>query len=508
MNEPRAVVSLRCWTDFASVDAVLGRCLGDLGGLDRTVRPGQVVLIKPNITANAPASSGGTTHVELVEALVRRVQALGPARVIVAEGTGAFGVRQETAFPADGWREMAARTGAELYNLDAGPHVDISPPRPRYPHPLRYAQPVLSADIYISVPVLKTHNGADYTVALKNGFAVLPQAQRSEIHGQGLLEQALVDLNRVHAPDLVVVDGWDGAEGLAGGTHFERPAGARLMLASRDPVAVDVVAKEVMGLPAPTRYLTWAAEDGLGEGDLARIALRGGPLDACRHPFLSPAEEYLEGMPGLSIRDLAACSGCRVNTLMSLHRFYGQRLLQPVTLVYGGADVVWNDSPCYRGAAWQGPPPPLDGVTLSIGDCAARVGCSAHVPGCPPTTAQVMDALDALGCVCVRCREVAREALAGAPEELLRHLRVSAAGAQVHVGERVQRASWHLELLVGDCVAGPQSSYGRAVTGRARSFGMDPERDIVLLEGCPPSAKAVRGALGRLAAALAAHHSD
>ena len=261
----RAQVCIRHWTSWP-VDELLAECLQALGGIERFVHAGQVVVIKPNITADAPSESGGTTHVELVEALVRLVQPCAPGRLVVAEGTGKFGIQQETAFLHGGWREMAARTGVELYNLDAGPHRDISLPNGRYGKPLPVAELILDCDVLITVPCLKTHPSCDYTVSIKNGFSHIHQLKRSEVHSEYRIEEVLTDLARIRKPDLCVVDAWDGAEGVAGGTNFDHPAGARLLLAGADPVAVDVVSREVMGLHAPTRYLNWAIQDGVGCG--------------------------------------------------------------------------------------------------------------------------------------------------------------------------------------------------------------------------------------------------
>ena len=94
MNDSKVRVALRRWTDFAGMSAVLGRCLEDPGGIDCIVRPGRTVVIKPNLTANAPSSSGGTTHVELVEAIGHEVQRCRPGRVVVAEGAAGCGGRR------------------------------------------------------------------------------------------------------------------------------------------------------------------------------------------------------------------------------------------------------------------------------------------------------------------------------------------------------------------------------------------------------------------------------
>jgi uncharacterized protein (DUF362 family) len=130
MAYPASLVSVRHWRVFDELEAVLAACLDDVGGLAGKVRPGDLVVIKPNLTANAPASSGGTTHVELVAALIGLLRPCQPGRIVVAEGTGRFGPIMETAFPTGGWREMAAELGVELVNLDSGPHDEIKWRRP------------------------------------------------------------------------------------------------------------------------------------------------------------------------------------------------------------------------------------------------------------------------------------------------------------------------------------------------------------------------------------------
>jgi uncharacterized protein (DUF362 family) len=470
------LVSIRRWERFDDYVTLIDALLEDLYGGAAPIAPGGTVVIKPNITANAPSASGGTTHRELVEGLVLAARRWRPGRIVVAEGTGAFGPSHETAFPTGGWREMAARLGVELYNLDAGEHVERPLDKPRYPHPLPLSQLVLEADLFISVPLLKTHVSADYTVALKNSFALTPQATRSEIHRQYLLEEALVDINRVRTPDLILVDGWDGAEGIAGGTDFERPGGARVMLAGTDPVAVDLISRELMGLSMRTRYLEWAIAEGVGCGDRSRITVYGAsPQGLCR-PFMTPADELLQRMPGLTLMDCDACSGCRVSALAALRRAHAARLTEPLTVVYGGAETDQAS----------------EGAVLYVGDCAsAHAGEHPSVPGCPPEAEAVHRALLEMGVVCQKCVAAAREALQCLPPEALARLRVTAAGEMVFAGPAFDFYQPHRAVIVGDCSA----DYARVVRERAPSLGMDPEGDVAFVTGCPATVTDIRRAL-------------
>lgn len=465
----QAIVTIRPWREFSALKDTLDACLQDLGGIEGFIKPGQTVVIKPNLTANAPESSGGTTHVDLVAAIVEAVQAASPGQIIIAEGTGAFGASHETAFPTGGWREMASRLGVTLYNLDAGPHDEILVPGGRYPSPLPFSRLVRECDVFISVPCLKTHIATDYTVALKNSFALTPQWKRSEIHREHRIEEALVDLNRIRKPDLIIVDGWDGAEGIAGGTDFKRPAKARLMLAGDDPVAVDVIARVLMGIDYQrTRYLEWAIEDGIGIGDRERITLRGSPLEELQRRFMTPAEELEIILPGLTLLDLGACSGCRIATLSAVQRFRHQKLLKPLRLVYGGERQA----------------PASDVTTIFVGDCAVQqAGDLGHrVPGCPADAQEVFVSISETGCVCQECRAIAQEALANSPSAARAWLRVTAAAGEVFQGDKVIRGQEHVELVVGDCM----ERYVHILRERAAQFGMDAEQDIIWVHGCPP----------------------
>ncbi|HHX63530.1 MAG TPA: DUF362 domain-containing protein [Chloroflexi bacterium] len=478
LSDDRTTIALRRWTVFEDLDAVLARCLDDLGGIGRYVRPGQTVVIKPNITADMPACTGGTTHVEIAEALVGQLRLAGAGRIIVAEGTGRFGTSHETAFLHNGWREMAARTGIELYNLDAGPHRTVDLPDRRYTGELPISELVLDADVLISIPCLKTHVSTDYTVALKNSFALTPQATRSEIHRASMIEEALVDINRIRPPDLVVVDGWDGAEGIAGGTNFDRPARARLMLVGGDAVAVDLIARELMRFDAPTRYLTWAAESGIGIGDRSRIDVLGDDVSACSRRFMTAGDELCLMVPGLTLCDRKACSGCRTTATSVVRRFSLQKLNRPLEVIYGGEGAV----------------PTVNGKALVVGDCArdcAHLG--AHVAGCPPTMAALAAALEEMDIVCLECRDVARRVMDDLPVSLGAHLRVAAAGAEVFAGTQVVPDEWHRTLIVGDC----SDRYVGVVCERATQFGLDPERDVIWVQGCPATEEAVRDALLR-----------
>ena len=52
-------------------------CLAPLGGMSSFVRPGQRVLVKPNLLSPAPPEAAITTHPAVVRAVVRLVKEAG-----------------------------------------------------------------------------------------------------------------------------------------------------------------------------------------------------------------------------------------------------------------------------------------------------------------------------------------------------------------------------------------------------------------------------------------------
>ena len=95
----------------------LGEVVGRLGGIGRFVRPGQRVLLKPNLLSPKHPRHAVTTHPAIVEAMVRLVQEAGGEPLIADSAPAsvpfsAAGLRR--LYEATGMSGVAARTGALL----------------------------------------------------------------------------------------------------------------------------------------------------------------------------------------------------------------------------------------------------------------------------------------------------------------------------------------------------------------------------------------------------------
>ena len=74
----KPVSAVRCRTyETDLIDAAVRRAVGLLGGMEKFIRPGARVLIKPNMLAAKSPDKAVTTHPEVVRAAVRLVVEAG-----------------------------------------------------------------------------------------------------------------------------------------------------------------------------------------------------------------------------------------------------------------------------------------------------------------------------------------------------------------------------------------------------------------------------------------------
>jgi hypothetical protein len=205
---------------------------------------------------------------------------------------------------------------------------------------------------------------------------VMPGAEKKKTHRLGL-ELAIADLLSVVKPHFAVVDGLVGAEGL-----WEYPddcVAMGLVGAGRDPVAVDSVFAQIMGVsPADVMHLVYCHKKGLGIYDPGSIETVGPPIPEVRRPFLPAFEVLRKRYPGLTIQAEKACTGCTgelISTLIYIREAKQLERLNDLTVIMGEA------------------PKPLPGdKVVVIGKCAQGLKDRfPFVPGCPPAADSITE---------------------------------------------------------------------------------------------------------------------
>lgn len=281
-----AVAVTRCVEyDTERIEAAVRRCVNLLGGMARFVKPGQRVLVKPNLVHASDPAKAIVTHPTVVGAVVRMVQEAG-GRVLIADNPFILPVTQsgwDSLYERVGLTAVAAETEAEL-----NAHI-VPVQRPHAQGTLiklvDTSSFVTESDVVISVPKLKTHGLMRLTGAVKNLFGTVPGTIKAGYHVKlqtvDRFAEMLLDLASFVQPQLTVMDavvGMDG-DGPAAGQPF--PIGA--ILAASDPVTLDVAALALVGHePASVATVSRAMARGWTTGRVADLDLLGGDLRSLR----------------------------------------------------------------------------------------------------------------------------------------------------------------------------------------------------------------------------------
>ncbi|NPV08236.1 MAG: DUF362 domain-containing protein [Anaerolineae bacterium] len=277
-------VSIRPCPSYAraEVEAAVARAVGDLGGFRSFIRPGETVLVKPNLLVASSPEKGVTTHPEVVRAVVVGCQEAG-AEVWVGDSPG-FGSAVRVAERC-GIMDVCRETGARFVPFTGGkpaPHAEG-----RVAKSFVLAQPVLRADKVISVAKLKTHGLMLYTGAVKNLYGTIAGIEKARLHvtyqSPAAFGRMLVDLYHAVSPALSVVDAVVGMEGAGPRNGDLRDVG--LILAGADGLAVDLAAAAVIGAdPERIPYLAAAAELDPDALRLDRLQVSGLSLEQAAVP--------------------------------------------------------------------------------------------------------------------------------------------------------------------------------------------------------------------------------
>jgi uncharacterized protein (DUF362 family) len=255
----------------ADPEATTAAALAALGGVQRFVRRGDDVVIKPNIcTGYHGPEYAATTNPVVVGTLVALCRKAGAGRVRVMDSP--FGGPADEAYRVSGIAAAVAEAGGEMEIMAPAKFQRYRIPDGKAITSWPIYRDVLASDVLIDVPIVKTHGLTRLTLAGKNLLGVV--LDPGDIHSD--IGQRTADLVSVCRPTLTVVDAVRvlTANGPTGGdlNDVER---LDTVLASADIVAADSYAATLLGQRGEDiPYVRAAAAMGLGEIDLERVEVR------------------------------------------------------------------------------------------------------------------------------------------------------------------------------------------------------------------------------------------
>jgi len=282
------VAVIRCDTyEREEVAAAVRQAAQSLG--TEIASSGEKGLLKPNLIEALPPEASGTTHPEVVRALVGLFREKG-AEVYIGDSSRFGNVGNTSkAFEVCGMARVAEEEGVELVNLEADDVIKETPERDIlqkiYP-----AKTLEAFDRIVSIPKLKTHMLMKFSGAPKNLVGCIPGGGKALAHAIGntteKFARMVVALTKVLKPSLSVMDGIWGMEG--NGPVYGEPRKLGLIFASENPFALDWVASGRIGYePREVEIIASAIE----EGELVPEEIEVIGDKVLQVDFLKPTEE-------------------------------------------------------------------------------------------------------------------------------------------------------------------------------------------------------------------------
>jgi len=225
-------------------EVMFRRAITELGGMGKFVKKGQKVVVKPNIGWDKTPELAGNTNPKLVTEVIRQCLSAGASEVVVFDHT------------CDDWVKCYKNSGIEAAAKAAGAKVipaheesyykEVNLPRGVKLKSTKIHEAIINCDVWINLPILKHHGGANLTMSMKNYMGIVWDRR---IFHRTDLQQCIADVcTYAKKPVLNIVDAYrvvktNGPQGRST-ADVVNPKG---LFISQDIVAVDTAAAKFFG---------------------------------------------------------------------------------------------------------------------------------------------------------------------------------------------------------------------------------------------------------------------
>ncbi|NBC83555.1 MAG: DUF362 domain-containing protein [Bacteroidetes bacterium] len=251
--------------------AMFDKAIQAFGGIQKFVKKGQTVVVKPNIGWNKTPEYAANTNPQLTGQIVKHCYAAGAKIVYVFDNT------------CNNWQKCYTNSGIEKSVKDAGGKM-VPGNTESYYHGVqvnkgkklqssKVHELILESDVFINVPVLKNHGGAALTMTMKNLMGIV--WDRSYWHRNDL-HQCIADFSTYRQPDLNILDAYrvmmrNGPQGVS----TNDVVNMKSLFISTNMVSIDAAGAKMFGMePEKVGYIPIANQMGVGEMDLSKLNIK------------------------------------------------------------------------------------------------------------------------------------------------------------------------------------------------------------------------------------------
>ncbi len=226
-----------------STSSLVRKAVKLAGGMD-FINKGDSVLIKPNLNTGDPPPA--STNPEVVREVIEMVKEKEPSRIVVGDKSS-FWTDTLSCMKQNGLYDVINETGAEVFPFEKDKWVSVKPKKAaNWKNSFRIPKIIREVDHIISVPVLKTHSIATFSMAIKNWVGIIaPKDRTLDLHlfnrNEPTFGNMLAEIHLVRKPSFIVTD-------CTKAFVEEGPSEGKVVEPNIVYAASDIVANDVAGL--------------------------------------------------------------------------------------------------------------------------------------------------------------------------------------------------------------------------------------------------------------------
>ncbi len=249
-------------------DAMFDKAIAALGGMDKFVKKGNKVVIKPNIGWDKTPEMGANTNPALVKRIIEQCLKAGASEVYVFDYTCND---WQKCYKNSGIKEAVEQAGGKMVpanNESYYKEIEIKGGKKLKSEKVH--QLILESDVFINVPILKHHGGGVISACMKNLMGIA--WGRHKWHALDL-HQCIADFATSQKPTLNVVDAYrvmktHGPQGISA----EDCVMMKSLYISSNMVVADTAAAMLWGIdPEKVDHIRFASEMNVGSMDIKNL---------------------------------------------------------------------------------------------------------------------------------------------------------------------------------------------------------------------------------------------
>jgi uncharacterized protein (DUF362 family) len=223
----------------SNLKADIQKILQPLGGISAFIKPGDKVLLKPNINTADPCPA--SSDPEFLKAVIEIVKEAKPSEIILGDSCTLM-LDTGKVMSCLNFSALEKDYGVKAVNFDQGKYIKKKIPG-KYLKSVSVPAVLEETDKLILLPCLKVHRFARFTMSLKLGVGIMKKIERTFLH-LSHLEEKIAELNLAYTPALIIMDGRKAF--ITRGPEAGDLAEPDILMAGTDRIAIDVEALKIL----------------------------------------------------------------------------------------------------------------------------------------------------------------------------------------------------------------------------------------------------------------------